>query len=167
MGYVHVKNLRPGNLGANVIILRLFWQKYGQGTKNNLCIVDSIKLPGRTKTLWIFECIMSKWSNSNMNPTKTHLFSGGQCSSIFSRVASCNLESSFLWNIFLKSTTMVPGQMYVDVIHPSDLPKEVPLDRHTTLRVFCRWVRSLPRPVDHYPGLDRCLYISVDFFRYI
>ena len=39
-----------------------------------------------------------------------------------------------------KKTFFVPsvGQVYVDVIHPTDLPKEVPLDRHTTLRVFCR-----------------------------
>ena len=35
------------------------------------------------------------------------------------------------------------AQVYADVIHPSDLPKEVPLDRHTTLRVFCRWIENL------------------------
>ena len=33
---------------------------------------------------------------------------------------------------------LLPDQLYEDVIYPTDLPKDVPLDRHRTLRVFCR-----------------------------
>lgn len=33
---------------------------------------------------------------------------------------------------------LLPDQVYEDVIYPTDLPKDVPLDRHRTLRVFCR-----------------------------
>ena len=33
---------------------------------------------------------------------------------------------------------LLPDQIYEDVIYPTDLPKDVPLDRHRTLRVFCR-----------------------------
>ena len=33
---------------------------------------------------------------------------------------------------------LLPDQLYEDVIYPTDLPKDVPLDRHRTLRVFCK-----------------------------
>ena len=33
---------------------------------------------------------------------------------------------------------LLPDEVYEDVIYPTDLPRDVPLDRHRTLRIFCR-----------------------------
>jgi hypothetical protein len=40
---------------------------------------------------------------------------------------------------YLNVRNCLPGQLYTEVIYPTDLHKDVPLDRHRTLRVFCRY----------------------------
>ena len=39
---------------------------------------------------------------------------------------------------YLNVKNCLPGQLYSEVIYPTELSKDVPLDRHRTLRVFCR-----------------------------
>lgn len=40
---------------------------------------------------------------------------------------------------YLNVKNCLPGQLYSEVIYPTELAKDVPLDRHRTLRVFCRY----------------------------
>ena len=39
---------------------------------------------------------------------------------------------------YLNVKNCIPGQVYTEVIYPTELSKDVPLDRQRTLRVFCR-----------------------------
>lgn len=39
---------------------------------------------------------------------------------------------------YLNVKNCLPGQLYAEVIYPTELSKDVPLDRQRTLRVFCR-----------------------------
>lgn len=39
---------------------------------------------------------------------------------------------------YLNVKNCLPGQVYSEVIYPTELSKDVPLDRQRTLRVFCR-----------------------------
>ena len=39
---------------------------------------------------------------------------------------------------YLNVKNCIPGQLYSEVIYPTELSKDVPLDRQRTLRVFCR-----------------------------
>lgn len=39
---------------------------------------------------------------------------------------------------YLHVKNCLPGQLYTEVIYPTELSKDVPLDRQRTLRVFCR-----------------------------
>ena len=40
---------------------------------------------------------------------------------------------------YLNVRNCLPGQLYTEVIYPTELSKDVPLDRQRTLRVFCRY----------------------------
>ena len=41
---------------------------------------------------------------------------------------------------YLHVKNCLPGQLYENVIFPTELSKEVPIDRRRTLRVFCRYL---------------------------
>ena len=41
-----------------------------------------------------------------------------------------------LGNVYVKN--LLPGSLYTDIIYPTELKRDAPLDRHRTLRVFCR-----------------------------